>query len=465
MHPLSSVKFGLSLITSTFGVIAIGSSGQAAELPLSSESLKLGASESLTTISQESTSAGTAPQASLPSFSRLATTFKLTGAEPSVAKSVQTAQVPEPTQREQTPSPQDVSPISPPASPQDPASTPTPPNGSGASVPMTKAAIVRVEIVPSSVSRIPADGRSTVTLTGQIVDEGGTPINADATVTLTSSAGKFIGADADTDRAGFQVIARQGRFSVELQSTLEPKKVRVRAAIDEPKKDLKLTEPPFAYPTTLPGQPDSDNLEAYTDVEFITNLRPSLVSGAINIRIGAGGTDFYTRYRDFLPEGVSGGRFDVSTAIFATGKVGNWLLTGAFNNQRPLNETCDGKTRLFRDLQFCEQDYPTYGDSSTVDYLTPSIDSVYLKLEQTSPSGGQNYAMWGDYRTEEFATASQYFTATTRQLHGFKANYNFGNLQATAAYGNNLDGFQRDYCRKRHEWLLLLVAAVGDWRQ
>ncbi len=188
---------------------------------------------------------------------------------------------------------------------------------------MTKSTIVRVEIVPSSASRIPADGRSTVTLSRQILDESGTPINADATVTLTSSAGKFIGADADTDRAGFQVIARQGRFSVELQSTLEPQKVRVRAAIDEPKKDLKLTEPPFAYPTTLPGQPDSDNLEAYTEVEFITNLRPSLVSGAINIRIGAGGTDFYTRYRDFLPKGVNGTRFDVSTAIFATGKVGN----------------------------------------------------------------------------------------------------------------------------------------------
>ena len=64
------------------------------------------------------------------------------------------------------------------------------------------------------------------------------------------------------------------------------------------------------------------------------------MSGAVNIRIGAGGTDFYSRYRDFLPPGVDGARFDVSTAIFATGKVGDWLFTGAFNNQRPLNETC-----------------------------------------------------------------------------------------------------------------------------
>ena len=430
MHYLSSVKFGLGLITSTFGVMLLASVSRAVEPPTS---------EVLAVVSATGNTTEAAPQPALASASGLAATLNLSP-KLSVAKSAQTAQVPEPTLREQTPSPRDVSPIAPPAVPQSPASTPTPPGGSIA----PKAAIVRVEIIPASVSRIPADGRSTVTLSGQIVDEGGTPVNADAMVTLTSSAGKFIGADADPDRAGFQVIARQGRFSVELQSTLEPKKVRVRAAIDEPKKDLKLTEPPFAYPTTLPGHPDSENLEAYTDVEFITNLRPSLVSGAVNIRIGAGGTDFYSRYRDFLPPGVDGARFDVSTAIFATGKVGDWLFTGAFNNQRPLNETCDGKTRLFRDLQFCDQNYPTYGDSSTTDYLTPSIDSVYLKLEQTAPSGGQNYAMWGDYRTEEFATASQYFTATTRQLHGFKANYNFGNLQATAAYGNNLNGFQRD---------------------
>ena len=439
MHYLSSVKFGLSLITSTFGVITLTSVSRAVELPP--------ASEALAAVNATGNSTETVSQASLPGFSGLTATLNLSPVKPSVAESAQTAQAIEPTQRDQTPSPQDVQPTSPPAAPQAPASTPTSPGESVAPVanPLsTKAAIVRVEIVPSSASRIPADGRSTVTLLGQVVDGGGTPVNADVTVTLSSSAGKFIGADADPDRAGFQVIARQGRFSVELQSTLEPKKVRVRAAIDEPKKDLKLTEPPFAFPTTLPGHPDSENLEAYTDVEFITNLRPSLVSGAINIRIGAGGTDFYSRYRDFLPEGVDGTRFDVSTAIFATGKVGDWLFTGAFNNQRPLNETCDGTTRLFRDLQFCDQNYPTYGDSSTVDYLTPSIDSVYLKLEQTAPSGGQNYAMWGDYRTEEFATASQYFTATTRQLHGFKANYNFGNLQATAAYGNNLDGFQRD---------------------
>ncbi len=74
------------------------------------------------------------------------------------------------------------------------------------------------------------------------------------------------------------------------------------------------------------------------------------------------------------------------------------------------------------------------------------IIPIYAKFERTVPSGlgGVDSFMWGDYNTEEFATRSQEFTATNRNLHGFKTNYNFGNLQATAIYGNNLQGFQRD---------------------
>ena len=96
--------------------------------------------------------------------------------------------------------------------------------------------------------------------------------------------------------------------------------------------------------------------------------------------------------------------------------------------------------------QFNEQNYPAYGDSSTVNQTTPSTDSVYLRLERSSrtPGADPDYAMWGDYNTEEFSRSSQQFTSLTRQLHGFKANYNIGNLQATAFYGNNVEGFQRD---------------------
>ena len=330
----------------------------------------------------------------------------------------------------------------------------------------------RLEFLPTSDPRVPADGRASVTVEGQVTDEAGQVMPQDAIVTLTASAGKFIGVDQDTERPGFQVLARGGKFTAQLQSNLAPQKVRIRAsvALQEAKpsqagdsnrplppiqkaNDGRSRSEPVLSPAPLAPlagiSPQLSELDAYTQVEFITNLRPFIVSGSINLRLGAPGTDYYGSFRDFLSlDRLNDGspRFDFGAAAFATGRIGEWLFTGAFNSQRPLNQTCDNTTNLFRNTQACDQVYPVYGDGSTTDYLTPSIDSLYLKLERTSkvPGAGSDFAMWGDYSTPELATASQYYTATNRQLHGFKANYNLGNFQITGFYADNLEGFQRD---------------------
>ncbi|MBD1877777.1 hypothetical protein [Coleofasciculus sp. FACHB-T130] len=364
-------------------------------------------------------------------------------------------------------------------------------NGTSASVKLTvkRTTAQTLEIAPVSDARIPADGRSLLPLAGRITNENGELIRENTIVTLTTSAGKFVGADEDKDRAGFQVIARGGQFTAQLQSGLEAQKVRIRAATEGNRlegirvgKDAhptpinqspnsnplspNLQQSPIPSNTQYPPVPPTDNpvaytqdeisantlsantLETYTQVEFITNLRPSLVSGVVNLRIGPKGTNFWGPRREFLnPDTIDEGtNIDLSAAVFATGKVGEWLLTGAYNSARPLNQTCDGITTLFRGPQFCEQQYPIYGDSSTVDYLTPSKDSLYFRLERTSPVFGAepDYVMWGDYNTTEFARASQLFSATSRQLHGFKGNYNLGNLQITALYSPDVEGFQRD---------------------
>ncbi|MEP0872713.1 TonB-dependent receptor [Trichocoleus desertorum AS-A10] len=314
-----------------------------------------------------------------------------------------------------------------------------------------KTSAIRLEIASVDDPRVIADGRSIVTLQGRLLNEQGELLPINAIATLTASAGQFVGADQDRDRPGFQVVVQQGQFTAQLQSTLEAQKVRVRAAVDlEEESERSPENEALLQPTgglvTSTWQPEA--VEAYTQVEFITNLRPSLVTGSVNLRIGPGGTDFYDSFRDFLdPELLDDDtRVDVNAAVFGIGAVGEWLFTGAYNSQRSLNETCDGTNRLFRDIQFCEQNYPVYGDSSTSTYLTPSTDSVYLRFERTSPVAGAepDYGMWGDYNTLEFARTSQLFTATNRQLHGFKGNYNLGNLQATLLYGNNIQGFQRD---------------------
>jgi len=270
-------------------------------------------------------------------------------------------------------------------------------------------------------SHIPADGHSTATIKGQLLDENGNLSNRDGVVTLVATAGEFVGKNINPDQPGFHVLAKKGQFTATLQSDLHAQTVRIHGV--------------------------TGDLEGYTQIDFKTALRPSLVTGVIDVRLGARGTNYYGSLQNFLPPDKNNRTgLDFHSAIFATGKVGNWLFTGAYNSDHPINANCDCNNRLFGTYQFNEQNYPVYGDSSKVDATTPSVDSVYVRVERSSPVKGANpdFAMWGDYHTEEFARSSQQFTAITRELHGLKANYNLGNLDITGLYANNVEGFQRD---------------------
>ena len=297
-----------------------------------------------------------------------------------------------------------------------------------------------VEIVPTGDSFAPADGRSTLGLRGSILDASGRPVREDVVVTLTASAGTFIGADYDIDRSGFQVLARQGEFEVELRSPLDAQRATIRASVPT-REALGLVNDEET------AQQPAAELDGYTQINFTTAYRPSLVTGVVDFRFGPGATDFWGRYADFLdPDNIGDYEAELDAGIFATGTIGSWLLTAAFNSDRALNERCNDN-RLYRDVQSCEQTYPTYGDSSTTDFLTPSIDSFYVRFERDSNIVGYepDFFMWGDYDTAEFSRFSQEFSALNRQLHGFKGNYTFGNgLQLTALYANNLRALQRD---------------------
>jgi len=266
---------------------------------------------------------------------------------------------------------------------------------------------------------IPADGRSLATVQGQLLDERGNRSNYSAIVTLNATMGEFIGEDYSTSQPGFQVQATNGEFTAQLKAPLEAGLLRIRA--------------------------DSAELEAYTQLQLNTDDRPSIVSGVLDLRLGKEGLDFYDRFEEFDVTNDGFG-LDAEAQIFATGSIGEWLFTGAYNSDRPLNEDERGENLYEAEDQFGDYLYPIHGDSSSNYNLAPSIDHFYARLERTAktPGAAPDFVMWGDYDTQEFATASQEFSATSRQLHGAKLNYNVGDLQLTGFYGNNVEGFQRD---------------------
>ncbi|MEL6453756.1 MAG: TonB-dependent receptor [Cyanobacteria bacterium J06623_5] len=307
--------------------------------------------------------------------------------------------------------------------------------------------LYKIQIAPAESNQLDADRRSTVKLSGSVTDSSGDLLNHDVVVTLTASAGEFVGADYDIDRPGFQVLARWGEFDAELRSNLDAQRVVIRASAA--RDDLLAATPMPLEEDLVSG---AREIEAYTDVNFITPLRPSLVTGVIDLRVGNASTNMLGSFRDFLdPDDIGETSFDLGASGFATGAIGDWLFTGAYNSRRNLNERCDGGTRFYQNTQsqFCT--YEIYGDSSTNDYLTPSLDSVYLRFQQDASilDAEPNFFMWGDYSTNEFSRSSQLFTATSRQLHGFMGNYTLptgenSGLQLTAMYANNIRPFRRD---------------------
>ncbi|MEL6813866.1 MAG: TonB-dependent receptor [Cyanobacteria bacterium J06598_3] len=309
-----------------------------------------------------------------------------------------------------------------------------------------QAGFYTIQVAPTGDNRVQADRRSTVMIGGSVRDRDGNVLDNDIVVTLSTSAGEFIEADYDIDRAGFQVLARRGEFFTELRSSLDAQRVIVRASAA--RNDL-IEATPLPLPNDLADGPRE--IDAYTEISFTTDLRPSLVTGVVDLRLGNASTNFWGSFRDFLrPEDIGDTTFDAKTAVFATGDIGGWLFTGAYNSDRNLNERCDSVgTQLYGDD--CDPTYPVYGDSSTNDFLTPSQDSLYLRFQRDASilEADPNFFMWGDYSTNEFSRPSQLFSATSRQLHGFMGNYTIGagensGLQLTAMYANNIRPFKRD---------------------
>ena len=141
--------------------------------------------------------------------------------------------------------------------------------------PLFKEALTyRIQVAPLEDPQVRADKRSTIKIGGSVTTEAGQLLDNDVVVTLTTSAGEFINADYDIDRAGFQVLARRGEFEAELRSSLDAQRVLIRASAA---RDDLLSQTPQPLDENLVG--NAREIEAYTEVSFTTALRPSLGHG------------------------------------------------------------------------------------------------------------------------------------------------------------------------------------------
>jgi len=202
-----------------------------------------------------------------------------------------------------------------------------------------------------------ADGRTIVSITGQLMDENNLLAARDGMVRLAATAGDFVGDSAQPEMPGFYVQAHDGQFNAVLRAGLHSGTAHITATVA--------------------------NLEANLDIEMTTELRPSIATGVVDLRFGARQSDFYKSISTFLA-GDPSFKPELQTSVFATGKVGNYLLTVAGDNQYPINPPCNGTIGVttYEQQAYCTPQYPIYGDESTSTRLAQSSDNVYFRLER-----------------------------------------------------------------------------------
>lgn len=260
---------------------------------------------------------------------------------------------------------------------------------------------------------LPADGRSLVTVSGRLTDAGNNLAARDALVSLRTTAGAFVGDTADPDVPGYTVKAHDGVFMAVIRAGLSA--------------------------TTMHIEAKAGDLLGTADLDVTTSLRPSVATGSVNLRLGHRETNFYNSITNFLDADPSS-KAELQTRGFATGAVGSYLVTVAGDSAYPINPACNGLIGISTyDVRSCDPRYPVYGDQSSYDRLAQSSDNVFARIERN-----RSYAMWGDFGTSEFATSSQLYSATSRELHGSKINIDSHHLVLTGLYGNNVQAFQRD---------------------
>ena len=242
---------------------------------------------------------------------------------------------------------------------------------------------------------LPADGRSIGKYKFELSDEWGYQLHDVNVVTINLSSGTVIDKDYDEHSTGQQIQAIEGYVSLSIQ------------AGDEPTERSTLGIQAGGYSQQF-------------NVSYTIPEEPLLVVGAVNgslstLNTGQDPNDLphfgiLNRNNAQLGDNVLlGGR----TAFYAKGSIKPGLrLTASLDTDRGYLD------QLFVDVDPQEQ-YPLFGDASTITFDAQSRSKLFAKLEQN-----ESFVLLGDFNTN---MTENEFTAYNRTFNGLLGSYLYEN--------------------------------------
>ncbi|MBJ6799369.1 DUF11 domain-containing protein [Geomonas sp. Red259] len=264
--------------------------------------------------------------------------------------------------------------------------------------------VAALRLTPERVD-LPADNKTTVPFTVELLDRAGKRVAGTGMVTVSITRGELVELDLDAKLPGHQVPVREGLAVFRVRATR----------------------------STGPGQIlalDDQGNRAAADLYFTPELRDWILVGLGSVTVGAKSVSGHLEKIDRDDRFDEGIFHEERLAFFTRGKIlGKYLLTAAYDSHK---ERRDG---VFQTID-PEKYYPVYGDATDIGYDAESRGKLYLKVES-----GRSYLMAGDYRTD---LSENEFSRYDRALNGVKVEVNRDNLTVKGFESRTEEAITRD---------------------
>jgi uncharacterized repeat protein (TIGR01451 family) len=248
----------------------------------------------------------------------------------------------------------------------------------------------RLRVTPERLD-IPADGRTVVPFTVELLTAEGKRAAGSSLVTVALSKGTILEPDQDSALPGHQIRVKDG-IGV----------FRVRSGAAPGRDDIVVT--------------GENGTGGKVDLFFSRELRDWILVGLGSLMVGNQEVSGHIQKIDKEERFEEGIFHDERLAFFTRGQIlGKYLLTAAYDSGK---QQRDG---VFQAID-PERYYPVYGDASDIGYEAQSQGKIYVKIE-----AGRSYLLAGDYRTD---LSENEFSRYDRALNGVKLEFDSEHLNA-----------------------------------